>query len=131
MLSSRASAGASGSAAAEPTAALKVVWPRADDERVAPHTFTLFLSGGAVVLAAWLVARFPRLVPKTKRQAAGWAAAAGVAFALTPPSIIVVGGIAGFFPAIFGIALPGIVCVFLGINLAFAYAVRAMSPHLR
>lgn len=95
------------------------------------HVFTLFLSGGAAILALWLLTRFPDLGPKTPRGATGAVAVAILALLATPPAIGLVGRFAGVLGATFFVALPGAVLVFLAVGWIMLFVIRAIQPHMR
>ena len=93
------------------------------------HFFMLCLTGGAAVLAAWIVVRFPGLTPQTGQAVSIWLGAAMACFLGTPLAVVGVGMHFGAFVAALGVALPAGTCIFLSIGWLMLYVMRAISPY--
>ena len=95
------------------------------------HTFLLVLTTASALLAAWIVVRFPRLNPM-EPQTITVALAGAVAVALViPRAIPLVGMPLGALGAIFLVALPGCVYLFLTAAWVMLFVKRAIEPYLR
>jgi hypothetical protein len=97
---------------------------------VTPTVFAWFLFGGAAAIALWIVARFPQLAPRSARGVSAGLGAALLAFVGTPPAIMLVGGVGGRIVAALFVALPGSVCILLGIAWMMLWVIRSIEPHI-
>jgi uncharacterized membrane protein len=95
------------------------------------HTFMLFLTGSAAILALWLVARFPKLSPQSGRGVSMWLGGAILCFVAVPQTVMLVGGMFGALVAAMLVALPGGICIFLAIAWIMLYVLRSIQPFMR
>lgn len=95
------------------------------------HVFMLFLTGGAALLAGWVVVRFPRLTPQSGRGVSAWLAGAIACFVGAPLAVTGVGLALGAFAAVFFVALPAAMVIFLACAWVMLYVMRAIAPYLR
>jgi hypothetical protein len=89
----------------------------------------LFLTGAAVVLAAWIVVRFPRLAPQSGHAVTVWLVGTIVVFLGAPFAVTGVGLAFGAFIAVFCVALPAGICIFLTTAWVMLYVMRAIAPY--
>lgn len=92
------------------------------------YGFVLVLTAAAAVLALWLLARFPRLVPHSRRGVSIGIGAAIACFVATPPAIMAVGGLLGAAAAVFLVVLPAEIMIFLACGWLMLYVARAIAP---
>jgi hypothetical protein len=93
------------------------------------HVFMLFLTGAAALLAAWIVVRLPRLTPQSGQAITVWLCATIAVFIGAPFAVTLVGQAFGAFLAIFCVALPSGICIFLTIAWVMLYVMRAIAPY--
>lgn len=95
------------------------------------HTFLLVLTAASAVLAAWIVARFPRMTRVGARQITisivGAAFLPIVADRLIPLVGVPFGGVA----ALFLVVLPGSIYLFLVAAWIMLFVKQAIAPFLR
>lgn len=80
----------------------------------------------AAMLAAWLLARVPRLVPSSSAAASAWTAAALACGIAAHPLIALITDRLGPVAAALLVVLPGGVCVFLAVGVATVLVVREL-----
>jgi len=97
---------------------------------MSPAAFTWVLFAGAAALALWTVVRFPGLAPESGRGVTAWLAAAGGAFAATPPAIMLVGRVGGRIVAAMLVALPSGICIMLAVAWMMLWVIRSLAPHM-
>ena len=95
------------------------------------HVFMYALSVSSALLAVWIIARFPALTPTSARGVSAGLAGAILSVVLTPPAVMLVGGVAGAIPAAMLVALPSGICIFLAIAWIMLYVVRSIQPYGR
>ncbi len=89
----------------------------------------LVLTGAAAALAGWIVVRFPRLTPKSGQAVTIWLFGAIALFLGTPAAVMGVGLTLGAFAAVFLIALPSAICIFLTCAWVMLFVMRAIAPY--
>jgi hypothetical protein len=93
------------------------------------HEFMLFLTIGAAALAAWVVVRFPGITPHSGRAVTVWLFATIACFIGAPFAVTGVGMELGAFIAVFCVALPMGICIFLTTAWVMLYVMRAIAPY--
>jgi hypothetical protein len=89
----------------------------------------LFLTAGAAVLASWIVVRFPRLTPQRGQAVTVWLFATIGVFIGAPFAVTGVGLALGAYAAVFLVALPAGICIFLTCAWVMLYVMRAIAPY--
>ncbi len=90
----------------------------------------LTLAVGSSLLALWIAVRFPRLSPQSAPGIAAAVFALVLVVGVGPRAVELVGPPLGAFAAIFLIALPCCVYLFLAAAWVILWAGRALRPHL-
>lgn len=98
---------------------------------VSVHTFLLFLTVGSALLAAWIVVRFPTLIPSRPHSITFALICAGLVATLAPDAIGFIGVPLGALAAIFLVALPGCTYLFLVGAWVMLFVKHALAPYQR
>lgn len=93
------------------------------------HGFVLVLTASAALLALWLIARFPGLVPRSGRGVSVGLGGAIVCLAGTPPAIMLVGQAVGAIAVVFLVVLPCAIFIFLACAWLMLFVARAIAPY--
>lgn len=91
----------------------------------------LLLTTGAAMLAAWIVARFPRVNPASGRGVTIALVAATAVLVGIPHAIPIVGVPLGALATVFVVVLPALTYVFMTAAWLMLYVRRALDPYLR
>jgi hypothetical protein len=98
---------------------------------VSIHAFMLVLTAAAALLAGWVVVRFPSLTPRSGTAVTTWLLAAVALFIGAPFAVTGVGVTLGAFAAVFLVALPAAICIFLTCAWVMLFVMRSIAPYRR
>jgi len=95
------------------------------------HSYLELLLVGAALLAAWIIARFPRAHPMRVRTITVAIVGAGGLVGLMRPAIWLVGNVLGVRGAIMLVVLPAATYLFLVAAWIMLFAQRVIAPFRR
>ena len=90
--------------------------------------FMLLFAGGAAAIALWIAVRFPSLAPQSVHGTIAAVAAAALAPVVGAPAVAAIAHLAGGLIALFAIALPILVFMFLTGAWTALFAQRHLRP---